>query len=375
MNRKTCPEQGRRIIFVFAVLLVAAIALAACGGAPGAAPSGAKDKVTLQSKWVPQAQFAGYYAAKDKGFYDAENLDVTIRPGGPDIVPEQVVASGQAQFGIDWLPSLLSARDQNTPLVNVAQVYQKSGMLSIRWKDSKLSGVPDYKGKKIAVWLGGNEFELYATLAKYNLDPKKDLEIVSQPFDMNLILEKKVSAAAAMTYNELAQVLEVKNPATGKLYTMDDLDAVDFNKEGTAMLEDGVFTTEAFLKEAKNQDITVRFLKATMRGWIYCRDNQADCVDIVLKQGPTLPKGHQTWQMNEVNKLVWPSPNGVGVMDDKLFQQTADIALKYGVIKKAADKAAYTSDYAKKAISALSGTDANGSSFKPGTVTLTEGGK
>lgn len=361
--------------FVFAFLLVAALALAACGSAPGAAPSGAKDKVTLQSKWVPQAQFAGYYAAKDKGFYDAENLDVTIRPGGPDIVPEQVVAAGQAQFGIDWLPSLLSARDQGTPLVNVAQVYQKSGMLSIRWKDTNLSGVPDYKGKKIAVWLGGNEFELYATLAKYNLDPKKDLEIVSQPFDMNLILDKKVTAAAAMTYNELAQVLEVKNPATGKLYTMDDLQAVDFNKEGTAMLEDGVFTTEAFLKDAKNQDITVRFLKASMRGWIYCRDNQSECVDIVLKQGPTLPKGHQTWQMNEVNKLVWPSPNGVGVMDDKLFQQTADIALKYGVIKKAADKNAYTTDYAKKAISALTGTDANGANFKPATVTLTEGGK
>lgn len=375
MNYKTQPAVARSFLIELAVLLAAAFVLSACGGAPGAAPGGAKDKVTLQSKWVPQAQFAGYYAAKDKGFYDAENLDVTIRPGGPDIVPEQVVAAGQAQFGIDWLPSLLSARDQGTPLVNVGQVFQKSGMLSIRWKDPPLNGVADYKGKKIAVWLGGNEFELYATLAKYNLDPKKDLEIVSQPFDMNLILEKKVTAAAAMTYNELAQVLEVKNPATGKLYTMDDLATVDFNKEGTAMLEDGIFTTEAFLKDAKNQDITVRFLKASLRGWIYCRDNQADCVDIVLKQGPTLPKGHQTWQMNEVNKLVWPSPNGVGVMDDKLFQQTADIALKYGVIKKAADKSAYTADYAKKAIAALSGTDVNGNNYKPATVTLTEGGK
>lgn len=360
-----------------ALIAIAGLALgllAACGPFAGSS-TGAKDKVILQSKWVPQAQFAGYYAAKDKGYYDAENLDVTIKPGGPDIIPEQVVASGQAQFGIDWLPSLLSSRESGAPLVNVAQIYQKSGMLSIRWKETGLNGVADYKGKKVAVWLGGNEFELYAALAKNNLDPKKDLEIVSQPFDMNLLLDKKVVAAAAMTYNEYAQVLEVKNPATGKLYQPDDLQAVDFNKEGTAMLEDGIFATDTFLKDAKNQDITARFLKASFKGWMYCRDNVADCVGIVLKQGPTLPKGHQTWQMNEVNKLIWPSPNGVGLMDDALYAQTAAIALKYGVIKNAAGKEAYTTDYAKKALAALSDQDPKGASYKPIAVSLTEGGQ
>jgi NitT/TauT family transport system substrate-binding protein len=364
---------SRKLWLLVLVVVALSLALGAC--APAAAPSAAKDKVTLQSKWVPQAQFAGYYAAKEKGYYDAENLDVTIRPGGPDIIPEQVVASGQAQFGIDWLPSLLSSREQGTPLVNIGQVFQKSGMLSIRWKETKLTGVPDYKGKKVAQWLGGNEFELYATLAKYNLDPKKDLEIVAQPFDMNLLLQKQVVAAAAMTYNEYAQVLEVKNPATGNLYQPADLEIVDFNNEGTAMLEDGVFTTEAFLKDAKNQDIATRFLKASFRGWMYCRDNVSDCVDIVLKQGPTLPKGHQTWQMNEINKLVWPSPNGIGVMDDNLYKQTADIALKYGVIKKAAGKEAYVTDYAKKAVDALKDQDTKGANYKPASVTLTEGGK
>ncbi|MBI1800300.1 MAG: ABC transporter substrate-binding protein [Chloroflexi bacterium] len=363
----------RKLSLLVLVSLALGILLSACGTT--AAPSGAKDKVTLQLKWVAQAQFAGYYAAKEKGYYDAENLDVTIRPGGPDIIPEQVVASGQAQFGLDWLPSLLSSRESGSPLVNVAQVFQKSGMLSIRWKDTSLKGVPDYKGKKVAVWLGGNEFELYATLAKYSLDPKKDLEIVSQPFDMNLLLDRKVVAAAAMTYNEYAQVLEVKNPATGKLYQPDDLEIVDFNKEGTAMLQDGIFATEAFLKDAKNQDITTRFLKASFKGWMFCRDNVQECVDIVLKQGPTLPKGHQTWQMNEINKLTWPSPNGVGIMDDKLYSQTSDIAAKYGVIKKAAGKEAYTTDYAKKALDALKGSDTTGANYKPIAVTLTEGGK
>ncbi len=363
----------RKKHWLLLAVVAAACALAAC--APAASPAAAKDKVTLQSKWVAQAQFAGYYAAKDKGYYDAENLDVTIRPGGPDIIPEQVVASGQAQFGIDWLPSLLSSRESGTPLVNIAQVYQKSGMLSIRWKDQGLKGVDDYRGKKVAVWLGGNEFELYATLAKHGMDPQKDLTIVSQPFDMNLLLNREVVAAAAMTYNEYAQVLEVKNAKTGQLYQPSDLQAVDFNQEGTAMLEDGIFATQTFLNDAKNQDIAVRFVRASLKGWIYCRDNVNDCVDIVLKQGPTLPKGHQTWQMNEVNKLIWDGQHTVGLMDDKLFQQTADIAFKYGVIKKPADKAAYTTQFAQKAVDSMKDVDTLGKNYKPIQVTLTEGGK
>jgi len=160
-----------------------------------------KAKVRVQLKWVTQAQFAGYYAAKEKGYYDQENLDVTIQPGGPDIVPEQVVAGGSAEFGIDWLPSLLSGRDQGVPLVNVAQIFQYSGMRQLSWKDSGIKTPADYKGKKVAVWLGGNEFELLATLEKYKLDKDKDVTLVKQPFDMNLLLKKEVDAASAMTYN------------------------------------------------------------------------------------------------------------------------------------------------------------------------------
>ncbi len=352
-------------------IVVLSLIVTACGGAPAAK---AKDKVTLQLKWVTQSQFAGYYAAKEKGFYDAENLDVTIQPGGPDIIPEQVVAGGAAQFGIDWLPSLLSAREQGTPLVNIAQVFQYSGMREIFWKDSGLMGVPDFKGKKVAVWLGGNEFELLATLNKYKLDKDKDLTIVQQPFDMNLLLNRQVDAAAAMTYNEYAQVLESTNPKTGQLYKPEDLVVVDFNKEGTAMLEDGIFTTEAFLKDANNQDIATRFLKASFRGWIYCRDNWKDCVEIVLKQGPTLGRGHMTWQMNEINKLVWPSPNGIGVMDAKLYQQTVAIAKNFGVIKQDPSPNAYTTQYAEAAVKTIS-EDAKGLNWQAATVEVTAGGK
>ncbi|MBI3989386.1 MAG: ABC transporter substrate-binding protein [candidate division NC10 bacterium] len=298
----------------------------------------AKDKVRLQLKWDTQAQFAGCYAAKEKGFYDQENLDVTIVPGGPDIVPEQVVADGGAEFGIDWLPSLLVARDQGIPLVNIAQIFQYSGMRELAYKDSGIKGVADLRGRKVAVWFNGNEYELLTTLEKYKIDRHKDVTLVQQPFDMNLFIQKQVDAAAVMTYNEYKQVLDAG-------IRPEDLVVIDFNQEGTAMLEDGIFVREDWLKVAKNQEIAVRFLRASLRGWEYCRDNAAECVEIVLKQSPALGREHQTWMMAEINKLIWgpPKPSAeLGYMDPEAFKRTADIALRFGVIKKPAAPSAYT---------------------------------
>ncbi len=325
-------NQQQLLVRMLDVLLL--LALSACvapGGAPvpetaagtsetvlGEAGAGEEcaevDEVVLQLKWVAQAQFAGYYAAQDQGYYAEECLDVTIQPGGPDIAPEQVVASGQADFGINFLPSLLSAREQGTNLVNIAQVFQRSAMREIAWADSGIETPEDLAGRRVAVWFSGNEFELLATLQKYGIDPETDVELIAQPFDMNLLLQRDVDAAAAMTYNELAQVLEVVNPETGELYQLEDLNVIDFNEEGTAMLEDGIFVTEEWLADEENQDIAERFLRASFKGWIYCRENPEECVDAVLERGPALPRGHQTWMMNEINKLIWPSPAGIGVM-------------------------------------------------------------
>lgn len=378
-----------------AALLVAGLILSACA-APSATPAGtagaeatqaapaegdqsastecaAKDPVTLQLKWVAQAQFAGYYAAQAEGYYDDECIAITINPGGPDIVPEQVVAGGQAQFGINFVPSLLSAREQGTSLVNVAQVFERSAMREISWKDTGITGPADLKGKKVAVWFGGNEFELLATLAKYGINKDTDVQMVQQPFDMNLLLERQVDAAAAMTYNELAQVLETPDK-DGNLYTIDQLNIIDFNKEGTAMLQDGIFTTEEFLSDPKNQDIAERFLRASFKGWMFCRDNVEKCVDYVLEQGPALPRGHQTWMMNEINQLIWPSTAGIGQMDPALFDQTAKIAQDYGIIKNPPSEGAYVTDYAKAALEGIDG-DTKGGSYKPIEVTLTAGGQ
>jgi NitT/TauT family transport system substrate-binding protein len=368
---------NRQLFKVISGIVLLAVLLTACGGsvAPAAAPTTAAaaptaapvpatapDKVTLQSKWAAQAQFAGYYAALDQGYYKDENLDVTILEGGPNIAPEQVVASGGAQFGIDWMGSLLSSRDQGINLVNIAQPFQRGAILELSWKDSNINGVPDLKGKTVGVWGFGNEFDLMAALAKNNINKDKDLTIFQQPFDMNDLLNRKIDAAAAMTYNEYAQVLEAGH-APG------ELNVINFTDEGTAMLEDGIFTTADWLKDPKNQDIAVRFVRASLKGWQYCRDNQAACVDIVLKHGPALGKNHQAWMMNEINKLIWPSPNGIGVMDEAAWQRTADTALKFGVIKNAASKDAYTTDYVQKALAGITG-DVKGTSWQPTTVKL-----
>jgi len=365
-----------------ATLAVGAAVWAAVGTA-GAAPAKQHarklTKVTLQLKWVTQAQFAGYYAAKAKGYYQQQGLDVTIKAGGPQITPEQVVASGQAQIGIDWLPSLLATRDTGTKLVNIAQMFARSGMTELTWKDSGITSFAKMRNKTVGVWCCGNQFELYAALTKHGMDPEKNkgVKIFNQPFDMTAFLQRKIDAAAAMTYNELAQVLESKNPATGKLYTLNDLNVFKLQNEGTGMLEDGLFADQSWV--SANRDVATRFIVASDRGWIYCRDHVTQCTNIVLQNGPTLGKTHQTWQMNEINKLIWPNAKGIGVMDPAAFKQTAAIALEYKVIKKAASSKAYDATLAKAALqylkSHVKGIDANGAGYKPITVTLKAGGK
>jgi NitT/TauT family transport system substrate-binding protein len=375
--------------FWFAALLAAAMfALAGCGGdddeeatpagETAAETAGPQDKVTLQLKWVTQAQFAGYYAALEQGFYEDEGLDVTIRPGGPDIVPEQVVLGGQAEFGINWLDNTLATRDQGGEIVNVAQVFTRSGMTEVAFKDSGIDSIEDLRGKKVGVWLGGNEHKLFAALTKNGINPQRDVDIVAQPFDMNLLLNREVDAAAAMTYNELAQVLEQENPETGELYQLDELNVIRMSDVGTGALEDGIFVRENWISDEANQDIATRFLKASFRGWVYCRDNFEDCLQTVLENGPTLGEGHQRWQLNEINDLIWPTTDaGIGVMDPEGFKITADIAKNYEIIKNPATDDAYTTEFAEAAVAELQddGVDVTGADFEKQTVEVTPGGE
>jgi NitT/TauT family transport system substrate-binding protein len=371
----------RKTVLALACTAVVAAAVAAALGMGRAEAAPKLTKVTLQLKWVTQAQFAGYYAALEKGYYKDAGLDVTLKVGGPDITPEQVVLSGGAQFGLDWLPNLMATREKGGKLVSIAQVFNKSGMTELTWKTSGINTIKKMRGKKVGVWCCGNQPELFAALNKNGINPNKksDVTIVNQPFDMNLFLQRKIDAAAAMTYNELAQVLETKNPKTGKLYQLSDLNIfkMDSKAVGTGMLEDNVFTTAKWLtSSAANQATAQKFLRASFQGWIYCRDHVTDCTDIVLKNGTALGHGHQLWQMNEINKLVWPNAFGIGHVPPKAIKTTATIAKTYGVIKKTPVGA---TDYAiaDRALNdlKLKKVDIYGLKYKPIKVAVTAGGK
>lgn len=380
------------------VLMLVSLVLAACPAPPAAAPAGEPaaaateapaeaaaetaatgelTPVRLQLQWVTQSQFAGYYAALDQGFYAEEGLDVTILEGAVEIVPQQVVASGEAEFGIAWVPKVLASREQGADLVNIGQVFQRSGTLEISWADSGITTPEDWAGKRVGTWGFGNEFELFAALRKAGIEPDDPAQvtIVQQPFDMSLLLNKDIDAAEAMIYNEYAQVLEAINPDTGELYQPEDLSVINFNDVGTAMLQDHIFARESWLAEEGNEDIAVRFLRASFKGWIYCRDNLDACVDIVLANGPTLGAGHMRWQLNEVNALIWPSPAGIGVLDDALYQQTVDISTEFKVLTAAPNEGAVRTDLAEQALAGLTDVDTTGENFEKATVEVTAGGE
>jgi NitT/TauT family transport system substrate-binding protein len=385
---------NRRIAAAGAVAVVAAVGLAACSssskktnpaGSSGASQSAAAKPVNvkLQLQWVTQAQFAGYIAAFGKGFYTAQGLNVSIIPAGTDTVPQTTVDDGgSADFAIAWVPKALQSREKGANITDVGQVFQKSGTLQISMKKKNITSVADLKGKNVGDWGFGNEYELFAGMTKTGLNPGKDVKIVQQQFDMNAFLAGDIDAAQAMIYNEYAQVLEAKNPDTGKLYQPSDLNAINWNDVGTAMLQDAIWANTTKLKDPAFQATTVKFLTASYQGWIYCASHAQECRDMVVKAGSKLGASHQLWQTNEANKLIWPSPQGIGMVDKAAWDRTVAVALKTKnadgatVLKAAPAGLAYTNDYTVKALDALKkiGLDTTGANFKPITVTLNPGG-
>ena len=359
-----------------------AVAAETAAAAPAAAECTTPNKVKLQLQWVTQAQFAGYFAAVDQGFYAGQCLDVEIVEGGVEIVPQTQLATGAVDYAISWVPKALASREQGAGITNVAQIFQRSGTLQVSWADSKIGGVADYKGKKIGNWGFGNEFELFAGMTKAGLDPAKDVTLVQQQFDMQALLKKEIDAAQAMIYNEYAQLLEAKDPATGALYKPEAFKVVNWNDEGTAMLQDAIWANTEKLADAAYKDQTARFVKASIQGWVFCRDNADKCVDIVVAKGSKLGKSHQAWQMNEINKLVWPSANGAGMVDQAAWDQTVKVATETKnaegatVLTKPVDATAFTNEFAEKANTewAAADVDVKGEGFTPATIILNEGG-
>ena len=337
--------------------------------------------VKLQLQWVTQAQFAGYFAAIDQGFYKDQCLDVTILEGAVDIVPQTVLANGDADFAISWVPKALASREAGANIVDIAQVFQRSGTLQVSFKDKGITTSANYAGKKIGNWGFGNEFEVFAAMTKAGIDPAS-VDNVAQQFDMVGLLEGDIDAAEAMTYNEYAQVLEAKNPATGNLYTPADFNVISYESEGVGMLQDAIWADGTRLSDPTYNDTAVKFVAASLQGWAYCRDNGDACAQLVTSKNSILGLTHQKWQMNEINKLIWPATGGVGTIDTAAWDRTAKLSqetknLEGGtVLTKAPDADAYTNDIVKNAQTLLGtlGVDINGAGFTPATVTLTEGG-
>ena len=384
-----------------ATLLAVALVAAACGGeeepeaapppppaepapVPEPAPAPAEEgcdgltEVTVQLQWFTQSQFAGYYAAKDQGLYEDLCLDVTILEGGVEIVPIPVLDSGGADFAVSWVPRGLVPREEGANVVNIAQIFERSATLQVSWADSGIEGVEDLEGKTVGNWGFGNEFELLAGLRRNGIDPDSDVTLVQQNFDMSALLNREIDAAQAMIYNEYAQVLEAVNPDTGELFQPEDLVVINWNDVGTAMLQDAIWADADLLEsDAAYRDTAVRFVQGTLAGWIWCRDQADACVDVVLDNAPTLGRSHQTWQLNEINALIWPSTNGIGVMDDALWDQTVDVAVTEGILSAEPEGEAYRTDIALEAIANLEaeGLDAGGSGWSRATVVLNEGGE
>ena len=382
----------RRGLAVASVALVSAIALSACAGSPAADPDSTDFEpitdIKLQLQWLPQSQFAGYYVALDKGYFEEEGFDsVEILPGGGDIAPQDVLANGNADFAVAWVPKVLGTLEASgAELTDIAQVYQKSGTLQVSFKGDGVASIADFENKRIGSWGFGNEWEIFAAMAAEGLDASS-VKITTQDFSMNALLDGDVDAAQAMTYNEWAQVLETENPATGELYTPEDFDVVSYEDTEGAMLQDALWADTARLEDPAYADATVRFLKAVTKGWLYARDNPEDAAaityDAAINAEAAFPVGpvHQLWQMNEVNKLIWTGAD-FGVVDSAAWAKTVKGALAavnqdgLNLITAEPADSAYSNEYIEKALAELAdeGVEVSGE-YTPIDVVLTEGGQ
>ncbi|APG85442.1 ABC transporter substrate-binding protein [Sinorhizobium americanum] len=285
----------------------------------------AADKVTLQLKWVTQAQFAGYYVAKDKGFYEEESLDVDIKPGGPDIAPPQVIAGGGADVIVDWMPSALATREKGVPLVNIAQPFKKSGMMLTCLKESGVKTPEDFKGKTLGVWFFGNEYPFLSWMAQLKIPTDggpNGVTVLKQGFNVDPLIQKQAACISTMTYNEYWQVIDAGIKA-------EDLVTFKYEDQGVATLEDGLYVLEDKLKDAAFKEKMVKFVRASMKGWKYAEENPDEAADIVLENDSTgaQTEKHQKRMMGEIAKLTAGSN---GALDEADYKRTVQSLLSGG---------------------------------------------
>ncbi len=292
-------------------------------------PSGEGTEVSLMLQWLPQAQFSGYFVAQCLGYFDEAGLDVTIIPTGGDVVPQQALFDGEATYAVAWVPKVLGTMEgTGIEVTNIAQVFQASGTTQVSFKGDGIDTVAGFEGRRIGSWGFGNEWEIFAAMAAEGLDASS-VSITTQDFSMNALLDGDIDAGQAMTYNELAALLEVENPdRPGTLFTLDDFDIIYYEDTEGAMLQDAIWARTADLGDPAFQETTTAFLKAVAKGWVYARDNveEAASISYAAATAPGVTAfpggpGHQLWQANEVNKLVWTG-GPFGIVDESAWART-----------------------------------------------------
>ena len=301
----------------------------------------AAEKVTLQLKWVTQSQFGGYYVAKDKGFYEEEGLDVEIKPGGPDIAPEQVIAGGGADVIVDWMGGALAARDKGVNLVNIAQPFKKAGMQLVCPKDGPVKTEADFKGRTLGVWFFGNEYPFYAWMNKLGIPTeggKDGVTVLKQSFDVQPLIQKQADCISVMTYNGYWQLIDAG-------YKPEDLIVFNYSAMGVDLLEDGLYVMEDKLKDPAFEETMVKFVRASMKGWKYAVDNPDEAAEIVVENGGQ-DENHQKRMMGEVAKLI---DNADGKLIEAAYERTAKALLDQKIITKE-PSGAWTAAVTDKAI-------------------------
>jgi NitT/TauT family transport system substrate-binding protein len=368
--------------------------------------------VRVQLRGTIRTEFAGFIAAIDEGYYEAADLDVTLveTARGAD-----AVAAGSAQegpeFTVAWVPAVLERRGKReSDLVDIGQVFQRSGTLSLSLRDADITGPRGFRDQKVGIFEFGDGLEVVAGAIRAGLRPGTDFMTVAQRSDLDGPLDRDLDVAQTTIYDGYARVLESTNPRTHAPYEPADLNIINWYDEGTAMLQDAVFARASWLALDGNAAIAERFLKATFQGWIYCRDHPAECVQIVIGASsrpvvssgstggpsaapsgpppspgvsgseasplprPTFGVGHHSWAMNEINALIWPSPAGIGVVDSALWQHSVDVCLEAGFIGSTSPDDAVRSDLARAALAELVDIDTAGLSYAKSTVEITPDG-
>jgi NitT/TauT family transport system substrate-binding protein len=305
------------------------------------------EDVKLQLKWVTQAQFAGYYVAQAKGFYEEEGLNVTILPGGPDIAPVTLLQNGEVDVMVDWMPSALAAREKGVPVVNIAQPFASSGMMLTCLAETGIKEPKDFADKTLGVWFFGNEYPFLSWMSQLGLATDGSpggVTVLKQGFNVDPLLQKQAACISTMTYNEYWQVIDAG-------IKPEELVTFKYQDMGVATLEDGLYVLEDRLADPAFQDTMVKFVRASMKGWKYAEANPDEAAMIVLENDQTgaQTEQHQKRMMGEVAKLTAGS---IGALDVAAAEKTVATLMAGGsdpVITKAPE-GAWTSMITDKAL-------------------------